>query len=190
MVVAVYLLSSNLRMAVEYAKLLRRGRKRQVRDLLGDDVPPVRDWFLEMPLVNLDFVYAPQTEMEKAMLAKAVRFVASKKVVDWVCQRNYKEGHAPTAFELVRQYEVEQSNLVSDPTAVQHFPLGPSRVGRGPCVGRAGRKWIESLKQNFRLKRKILPTSEALPLEEVKAKVRLGVRFWGRCPNRAACKSE
>eukprot|EP00435_Cladocopium_sp_Y103_P032676 s2984_g8.t1 len=106
------------------------------------------------------------------MLAKAVRFVASKKVVHWVCQRNY-EGHAPAAFELVRQYEVEQSKLVSDPGTVQHFPLEPSRCGRSPCVGRAGRKWIESLKQNFRLSRKIMPIVEPLPLEEVKAKAKL-----------------
>lgn len=106
-VLAIFCLSNYcLDFALEYAKSASR-KRRKIWNLEEPEPCLIQEWFLATPVDQLLTLLHPETPADQSVHVEASKYVATRRVVAWLVDENFKRFRAPDALQLVAQYGVE-----------------------------------------------------------------------------------
>ena len=170
---AIFCLSNYcLDFALEYAQNASK-KRRKIWNLEEPEPCLIQEWFLATPVDQLLTFLHPETSAEKSVHVEASKYVATRRVVAWLVDENFKRFRAPDAQQLVAQYGVELSRF-----DLQHgFRFERRSGGRSPQLNWAGRRWVRTFKRRFGISRRCLPLAEPLSADHVQAKAGPGPIF-------------
>ena len=170
-VLAIFCLSNYcLDFALEYAKSASR-KRRKIWNLEEPEPCLIQEWFLATPVDQLLTLLHSETPADQSVHVEASKYVATRRVVAWLVDENFKRFRAPDALQLVAQYGVE----------LRRFDLQHGfRVDRcsGAQLNSAGRHWVRTLKRRFGISRRYLPLAEPLSADHVQSKAGPEPNFW------------
>ena len=151
--------------------ICKERKRRKIWNLEEPEPCLIQEWFLATPVDQLLTLLHPETPADQSVHVEASKYVATRRVVAWLVDENFKRFRAPDALQLVAQYGVE----------LRRFDLQHGfRVDRcsGAQLNSAGRHWVRTLKRRFGISRRYLPLAEPLSADHVQSKAGPEPNFW------------